>query len=458
MRVVLISTYDLGHQPFGLASPAASLQAVGARVACLDLAVKDGQHWQDVVQNADLVAFYLPMHTATRLAVPLIKQVRERNPGSHLCCYGLYAPLNEALLRQLGVQTILGGEFEQSLVALYRRLEAGGTGSPQVEPLISLTKQSFLPPQRHGLPDLNKYAFLQLDNSRRVAGYTEASRGCKHHCRHCPIVPVYGGRFRVVPIEVVMADIRQQVRVGAQHITFGDPDFLNGPTHALRLVTALHAEFPTLTYDVTIKIEHLLQQRRALSTLRETGCVLVTSAVEAVDDNILQRLDKRHTVANFVQALGLLREVGLSLNPTFVAFTPWISRRGYIELLRVIDQFDLVDHVAPIQYAIRLLLPAGTKLLELPEIQGLVGPFDQAALCYPWAHPDPEVDRLQAQLLRLVSSREARTMSRRDLFGFVWQLAQGVERSSGQEQHMQGAAEAHAVRQPVPQLSEPWYC
>lgn len=92
-------------------------------------------------------------------------------------------------------------------------------------------------PDRAGLPDLSHYArALSLENERyALSGYVESSRGCLHNCRHCPIVPVYGGRFFVVPFETVMADIHQQVEAGAEHITFGDPDFLNGPGHAMKL-------------------------------------------------------------------------------------------------------------------------------------------------------------------------------------------------------------------------------
>src|SRR6476620_4345989 len=122
MNVVLISTYELGHQPFGLASPAAWLQAAGARVTCLDLAVQPFE--SALVEDAGLVAFYVPMHTATRLAGPVIEQVRALNPAAHVCCYGLYAPMNEPFLRGLGVHTILGGEFESGLVSLYQRLIA----------------------------------------------------------------------------------------------------------------------------------------------------------------------------------------------------------------------------------------------------------------------------------------------------------------------------------------------
>ena len=125
------------------------------------------------------------------------------------------------------------------------------------------------------------------DGTARVVGSTEATRGCKHLCRHCPIVPVYDGQFRVVPVDVVLADIRAQVAQGAMHVSFGDPDFFNGPTHARRIVEAFHREFPSVTYDAIIKVEHLLTHRELLPVLVETGCLFVTSAVESVDDDAL---------------------------------------------------------------------------------------------------------------------------------------------------------------------------
>ena len=224
LRVVLISTYELGHQPFGLASPAAWLRKAGAHVTCLDLAVERLD--EAAIAEADLVAFYVPMHTATRLAVSFVERVKRINPNVHLCFYGLYAPVNEEYLRGLGAGTILGGEFEEGLVALAERLSASETRPSRQpahpEPTISLIRQQFLVPDRSQLPGLQRYAHVKLPGGGlRVAGYTEASRGCKHLCRHCPIVPVYGGRFFVVQPDVVLEDIARQVETGAEHITFG---------------------------------------------------------------------------------------------------------------------------------------------------------------------------------------------------------------------------------------------
>lgn len=441
MRILLCSTYELGHQPFGLASPAAILKADGHEVDCADLAV--GPLPEHAVASADLIGFYLPMHTATRLALPVIERVRARNRRAHLVCYGLYAPLNEGLLRRLGVQTIIGGEFEPVLRRLARGELPGGAT------LVSLERFAFLEPDRSRLPPLEHYAGLAVDGERRIAGYTEASRGCKHLCRHCPVVPVYNGRFRIVPVEVVLADVRAQVEAGAEHITFGDPDFFNGPAHAIRVVEALHREFPALTYDVTIKIEHLLRHSDLLGLLARTGCLFITSAAESIDDAVLARLRKGHTRADFLEAVRRVRAAGIELAPTFIPFTPWTSWEGYRELLRLILEEELVANVAPIQLALRLLIPAGSLLLELEEVRRLIGPFDEAGLLWRWKHPDKSLDELAAAVLRLVAEEQRRGRSRAETFARIWELAHGAAPAEDPDR---------PKRTTIPFLEEPWYC
>ena len=457
VNILLISTYELGRQPFGLASPAAWLRERGHHVTVLDLTRQPLE--EAAVRGAALIAVYLPMHTATRLAAQLIPTLCELNPRAHLCGYGLYAPMNAEYLRTLGVSTILGGEFEEGLVHLAERLNGSGNGKvsgvPQPEPLVSRARQKFILPDRQGLPLPAKYAdVIMPSGEHRVAGYTEASRGCKHLCRHCPIVPVYNGVFRIVDREVVLEDIRQQMAVGAQHITFGDPDFFNGIGHATALVEALDREFPLLTYDVTIKIEHLLKHKEHLPKLRDTGCLFVTSAVESVDDEVLRRLDKGHTRADFLEVNRIFRELGMVLQPTFVPFTPWTTLDGYLDLLRVLRENDLIENVAPIQLAIRLLIPAGSRLLELEEVRCLVDSFDPSALVYPWRNVDPRVDVLGKEIEALVASSEKLKRTRRTIFERIWKAA---HEAAGVQAEF-AAQPILASRPAIPYLTEPWYC
>jgi|SRR5215471_1417606 len=462
MNVLLISTYEMGRQPFGLASPAAWLRRAGAKVRTLDLSQQPLD--EHAVSSANVVAFYLPMHTATRIAAGAIQRVRVLNPAAHISCYGLYAPMNAAFLRSLGVRTILGGEFELPLANLVERLSAGDSTPAgvsratveQPEPLISLARQQFVVPDRGGLPSLEKYASLSLpDGTSRTVGYTEASRGCKYKCRHCPIVPVYEGQFRIVQPDIVLEDIRRQVRAGAGHITFGDPDFFNGIKHAISIVTALHQMYPSLTYDVTIKVEHLLKHARHLEQLKQTGCAFVTTAVESFDDRVLGLFDKGHTSADFCTVLQVTREIGLILAPTFVAFHPWMTLKSYEEFLETISMLDLVDNVAPVQLAIRLLIPSGSYLLGVPEIHQFIGPFDAGALSYSWAHPDPRVDVLQRDLETLVQDAAKSGAGRRAIFDLVWRRLQYELGDPGKPLP---AVQPGRPRATIPYLEEPWYC
>ena len=454
MRVVLLATYEMGRQPFGLASPAAWLRQAGATVQCQDLS--RSRLDREAILAADLVAFYIPMHTATRIAIHVAKHVKTLNPQARLCFYGLYAPMNDRLLREVGAAALLGGEYESGLLALVRSLQTNSApATQQPEDVISLQRQHFQVPDRRDLPPLPVYAQLKIGKRSYVAGYTEASRGCKHLCRHCPIVPVYEGRFRVVQRDIVVEDIRRQVAAGAEHVTFGDPDFFNGIGHALPLVHDLHQEFPHLTYDVTIKIEHLLRYAEHLPTLRQTGCLMVTSAVESVRNDVLRLLDKGHTRQDFLQALVLCRQAGLCLNPTFVAFMPWVSLTDYIDLLTVIAAQDLIEHVAPIQFAMRLLIPDGSKLLDLPEMRPSLREFDADALSYRWEHPDVRMDGLCSEALQLVQSGESEDASRNETFERLWHAAHKVAQILAPPVP---APVVSPARTPVPYLDEPWYC
>ncbi len=450
MKVCLITTYELGHQPFGIASPARWLEDAGAEVASIDLAVDCLD--EDAVRQAGLIAIYLPMHTATRLAAAALPKIRALNAGAHLAFYGLYATVNEAYLRKLGGQTILAGEVEPSLVRLYRDL-AEGAGA-QGGDGVALTKLRFRVPKRSGLPDLSRYATLNMGDGRmKTVGYTEATRGCKHLCRHCPVVPVYQGRFFVVQRDVVLADVRQQIDAGAHHITFGDPDFFNGPGHAMRLVEAFHAEFPHVTYDATIKVEHLLAHRDKLRRLVETGCLFVTTAVEEVDDAVLAKLDKGHTRADFVEVVEVARAAGLTLSPTFIPFHPWTTLIGFLDLLTLLAELDLIENLAPVQLSIRLLIPQGSRILELTEMEDSLGGFDAEKLSYSWTPTDPRADDLQEKVCEAVQQGEREGADRRAIFKHVWELAYAAcERTAP------ALLQARADSRPVPAMSEPWYC
>ncbi len=404
--ILLVSCYELGHQPLALASPLGFLERAGYAPATLDISVERFDAGKAAC--ARFVGVSVPMHTALRLGVRLAVEVRQVNPDCNICFYGLYASLNAEYLLAHGGDSVIGGEFESALVALVEALDAGFPGPVEgvafrdrpARPVLK--RLAFTLPSRSALPRLTKYVHLERDGERWLVGYVEASRGCLHLCLHCPIPPVYGGRFFVVPKKIVLEDIRGLVRAGATHITFGDPDFLNGPGHSLGIVRAMHAEFPSLTFDFTAKVEHILERGDLFGEFKRLGCVFMISAVESLSDAVLANLEKGHTRADVYRALRIVRDAGIAFRPTWVAFTPWTTPEDYVEMLEFVEREGLVDHVDPVQFTLRLLVPPGSSLLTRDAIKPYLGPLDQASFSYRWTHPDPRMDHLQMEASRLV--------------------------------------------------------
>jgi len=449
--VLLVSCYELGHQPLGIAWPKAFLERAGYAPDSLDLALEP---WDDAkIRRARLVGIAVPMHTALRVGVRAAERIRRMNPQCHIVFYGLYALLNAKYLLGGLADAVLGGEFEGALVALVEQLDAGREQGPTRAP-PALERLVFPLPSRASLPALTRYVRLAREGRLVPAGYVEASRGCLHHCLHCPIPPIYDGRFFVVPRDVVLEDIRRLVAAGAGHITFGDPDFLNGPGHALRLVRALHAAFPDLSYDFTAKIEHLLRHRVLVPELAATGCVFVVSAVEALSDVVLTNLEKGHTRADVPVALEILRRAGIALRPSFVPFTPWAALDDYLELLDFVEREDLIDNVDPVQLTIRLLIPPGSALLSRPGIQPFLGELDAARFSYRWTHPDACMDQLHQEVTALV---EAATASEEDPAVTFYRLRSLAAAPAGRP--VSGGVRLPPPERPIPpRLTEPWFC
>ena len=449
--ILLVACYELGHQPLAVAWPAAFLERAGYAPAVMDVSVEPFD--AERVERAKLVAISVPMHTALRLGVTVARRVRALNPACHIAFYGLYATLNAKHLLAGIADSVMSGEIEAALIDLVRELEIESHPASPAQPLRVLAKLDFPAPSRANLPSLKKYAHLERNGGLELVGYVEASRGCKHLCRHCPIPPVYGGRFFVVPVEVLLADIRQQVEAGATHITFGDPDFLNGPGHALAVAGALHEAFPAVTFDVTAKIEHLLRHRDRLPELARLGCAFIVSAAESLNDTILAHLDKGHTRAGIEMVVRLTADAGIALRPTWVAFTPWTTLEDYRELLDFVEAHGLVDAVDPVQFSIRLLIPPGSLLLESAAMRPFQGELVEEQFYHRWTHPDPRMEALHAEVSAVVAGAADRREDAAVTFQRIRELA---DRTAGLPARPILAADAKRKR--PPRLTEPWFC
>jgi radical SAM superfamily enzyme YgiQ (UPF0313 family) len=451
-EILLVSAYELGHAPHGVALPHAFLARAGFRPAAIDLAVERLDPAR--VARARLALVSVPMHTGLRLGVEAARRIRALNPGCAVAFHGLYATLNGPLLAREGAVAILSGECEAELVALAEALDRG---EPTARFLRTGTdacrdRLDFPVPDRSALPPLSAYA--RLDDGRggaRVAGYAEATRGCLHGCLHCPIPALYGGRLVVFPVETVVKDVARQVAAGAGHVTFGDPDFLNGPGHALRVARALHARFPGLSFDFTAKVEHLVRDAGTVEELGRLGALFATTAVESLSDRVLERLAKGHRRADVARAFEVAAGAGIALRPTLVPFTPWETLDGYLDLVETFAARGWLEAVDPVQLSLRLLVPSGSLLEGAPDVDFVR--LDEQALTWRWRHPDPRMDALHAEVAAAVAAGERAGTPAGETRASVLALAALAA----------GRARGPAVApppsgRPAPRLTEHWFC
>lgn len=439
--------------------PMGFLSRAGFSASSIDVSVEGFD--AERAARARFVGISVPMHTALRLGVSVAREVRRVNAECHICFYGLYASLNSDYLLEKVADSVIGGEYEEALLALIKAVDRGleteitAVSSKASRSLPRLSRLDFPAPDRATLPRLDRYAQLEFKGEQRLTGYVEASRGCLHRCTHCPIPPVYEGRFFVIPKEIIAAQIRALVRDGARHVTFGDPDFLNGPQHALRIARALHEEFPDLTFDFTAKVEHIIKHRRVFPELARLGCIFVVSAVESLSDSVLDHLEKGHTGADVYEALNILSDSGIALRPTFVAFTPWTTIDDYIAVLEFVESRGLIDHVDPVQFAIRLLVPPGSLLLNRADTSRWIGRLNQESFTYEWAHPDRRMDELHRKITRLV---EQAATNNRDAAETFYRIRELATEARGDVEVRRATHNISPLRLRPPRLTEAWFC
>ena len=439
--ILLISCYELGHRPAGLTRPIRTLEAAGFAPDVMDIAVEPLD--VEKIARAKFIGISVPMHTALRLGVHLLHRIRQIKSDALVCMYGLYATLNADYLLSHGVDFCISGEVSTQLVELVE----------------SLVKKRWIEPPMDSvsvgeLPSLEVYAQFEDKDEVRTVGYTETTHGCKHLCTHCPIPPVYKGKFFAVNRETVLGEIQKQVAEGATHITFGDPDFLNGPMHGLRILRAMHQASPNLTFDFTTKVEHILKHRKHFREFAQLGCRFVISAVESLSDRVLTILEKHHTRADVEAAIDIVHGAGIALRPTWVPFTPWTTLDDYLEILQFVDTHRLVYHVDPVQYAVRLLIPPGSYLLNRPETKALSLTRDEAAFSYTWSHPDARMDELHKTVNTLVENDARAGVDTLETFYRIWTLAADMQG----RRHTPLGFRSKEAHQPAPRITEAWFC
>lgn len=259
-----------------------------------------------------------------------------------------------------------------------------------------LARNAIAIPDRSLAPSLNKYPQPQVQKLLRSAqstiGGVEATRGCHHKCTYCSVYAAYDGKVIMVSDDVVIQDVRNLMQQGMTHLTFTDAEFFNAKNHGVRIMRRLHEEFPALTFDFTTRVDHIIEHEDAIKEMAGLGLRFITSALEFPTQKVLDIVAKEISVDDIELAIRKMRDCGVTLNPTFIMYNPWVSKDDISTFKDFIARNDLDDVVDPIQYETRLHLYKGSPLLSRPSTASLK--LTEQEFHFDWAHPDPSVDEM----------------------------------------------------------------
>ena len=418
LNIVGISFYDLGHQPLSLAAAAAIFKKNSCNFTLIDLSVE--QLDADEIVAADIILLSVPMHTAARIALSILPKLKELNSNAHISAFGLYAIQLEDALSENLLDSAFAGEFEPNLELLLNKYAYHNNEDFNSDfwdkPKMNFSRQKFLVPERNKLPVLDEYAKIQYYNNEKINGYVETSRGCAHICSHCPVTAVYKGKFRIVDEQSVLSDVDNLVHQGAQHITFGDPDFFNAPKHSLKIASIIKAKYPQLTFDATIKVEHILEYKDLIQTLDDLNFLYIISAFESTSEIVLQHLKKNHTLHDMYHALEICQNANLFIKPTWIPFTPWMDYSDYVRMINFIVENDLVGLTPRIQYGIKLLVPKYSALFDGESLKTLDMQYSSTLLNHEWSHKNSDVEKLFTEVSQLIQLSSEDTISQDNFF------------------------------------------
>ncbi len=446
MRLLLVSTYELGHQPVHLALPAAELSATGIEVELLDLSIAPFD--VAVLEGVDAVAFSVPMHTAMRLAIEVASMVRMARPELPIAFYGLYAAVGRDGTVGRVADLLISGEYLPALKAWAGAISNGG--EPPQGVVLGLDRPTSIVPDRTTLPSNDGYARLEWEGEARVAAAVEASHGCRHRCRHCPIPVVYDGRIRLAGLEPVLADIANLVADGVEHVTFADPDFFNAPRYSTDILHAAHDAYPDLTFDVTVKVEHILAHSSVWPELSRLGLLFVVSAFESVDERTLHILDKGHTVEDMTGAVRVLRESSVHVRPTWLPFLPWTHPDHLVGMVEFIDSHQLWSAMDPVQMAIKLLIPEGSLLEEHPAVTPFLRSYDPMTLTWAWEFEHAASELMHKELDAIAAEGSDCGAEAAETLGL---MRVAIARGAGVD-----LGPMPGLGEPTPRLTESWFC
>ncbi|MGI9489275.1 MAG: arsinothricin biosynthesis radical SAM protein ArsL [Geminicoccaceae bacterium] len=405
MKTVVMSIFEGGYQPITALSAFTALQESGHDTEFFDLYV-EGEEKLASLADSEVFVLSVPLYDALKAVPDIVGQIKAIRSDARIVFFGQYATINAGLLAGSQGDYAVVGEWEHPLVGLLDNLTGKATDVPEGIADGQMVSSGQIPkpyrsrnhmqvPNRRVAPSLAKYPQPHLDKllgKSTIVGGLETTRGCHHKCTYCSVFAAYDGKVILSSEDIVVRDVANLVDQGMEHLTFIDADFFNAKRYAMNMLRSLHKEFPSITYDLTTRVDHILENPDFVDEMADLNVRVITSALEFPSQTVLDQVYKEMTVPMIEEAIASIGKSGIILNPTFIMFNPWVGLEDIAKFHDFVTRNGLEELIDPIQYETRLHLYKGSPLLLNPTIQNLE--LTEQEFHIDWKHPDPLVDEL----------------------------------------------------------------
>jgi hypothetical protein len=395
-RVLVASAFEAEMQPLASACAAAALRNEDAEVVGWDAHLLPERQPEGPF---DLALVSVQQFEGLDRGIELARRV-SASGRTPVVAFGQYAQMNHRVF--LDVADAVAMDEPERIASELAEAASGTRELSSVPALMTRHGMQPKPPRRRiGVPVPARDLFPSLIHYEAhqspfgLMGNIEASRGCHHKCTYCSVYGAYDGGVAAYESATVLADALQLAEEGVRHFCFIDAEFFNSRTIGVGVVEQLVDRIGPITFEMTTRVDHILDYTSELEKLVALGLRRVTSALEFPSDRILRIFDKHIDVEHMKAAITESARLGFELYPTFIPFTPWIE---YEELLGFEDFLvgtGLARVTDPTALQTRLLLFKGSPLLSSPWMEDIA--TADRGFWVEWTHPDRRVEDLWQQ-------------------------------------------------------------
>lgn len=217
-----------------------------------------------------------------------------------------------------------------------------------------------------------RYSKLYYDKGGEV--YIEASRGCAYcSCNICECRDFLGSkcaefRWRDRPIDSIVNELKYLSSIGINDVTFSDEDFIGndyyGIDRASKLANRIVNENIKIEYRINARVKAIYsdtdteelrtQKEQTLISLKRSGLSKIFLGFESGSAGQLKRYNKGYTLDEFIQAIDILRSIGIQYELGYISLDPLMSLEELEESLNFIKEYQCVPYISAIYKELRI--------------------------------------------------------------------------------------------------------